>query len=296
MTRYEHILALQQYGMKSGEIARTLGMSQRTLQRWMATGTIPYSRRKRQRASLIDPYKTYLLKCWHQGCHKGAQLERELRAKGYKGSPHGIYRYLETLKASSLAPSKHTSASKLAASIQPNALLTLSASQATWLFFRKQADLKPEEQEHLRQLRQASPQLEVAYQLVDDFLHMVRERTGAQLDSWLTKVEASHLPAFHTFVTGVQKDKETVLAGLTLPWSTGPLEGHINRLKLLKRSMYGRSEFALLQLRVLHQSKHNQERKNKYKKRPAPPVDRLTKPRRRKNGTTSQQTITGISW
>jgi transposase len=155
--RYEHILQLQKQGVKSGEMARTLGMSQRTLQRWIALGTIPYSRRKRPRASLIDPYKAYLLKRWHQGCHSGAQLERELRARGYKGSPHGVYRYLETLKASKLAPS-----------LQPNALLTLSASQATWLFFRKQEDLKLEEQETLRQLRQASPQLEVAYQLVDD--------------------------------------------------------------------------------------------------------------------------------
>src|SRR5260370_35756946 len=188
-------------------------MSQRTLKRRIATGNIPYTRRKRQRASLIDPYKTYLLKRWHQGCHKGAQLERELRAKGYKGSPHGIYRYLETLKASTLAPSKHKSASKLASSIQPNALLTLSASQATWLFFRKLEDLKPEEQEHLRQLRQASPDLEVTYQLVEEFLHMVRERTGERLDEWLQKVDASHLQAFQTFVTGVQKDKEAALAG-----------------------------------------------------------------------------------
>jgi transposase len=82
MTRYERILERQKHGMKSGEIARTLGMSQRTLQRWIATGNIPSSRRKRQRASLIDPYKPYLLKRWRQGCHQGAQLERELRAKG----------------------------------------------------------------------------------------------------------------------------------------------------------------------------------------------------------------------
>src|SRR5438876_7453815 len=153
--RYEHILELQKQGVKSGEIARILGMSQRTIQRWIATGTIPYSRRKRPRASLIDPYKSYLWKRWHQGCHSGAQLERELRAKGYKGSPHGIYRYLETLKASTLAPSKHKSASKLASSIQPNPLLTLSASQATWLFFRKPEDLQPEQQATLRRLRQA---------------------------------------------------------------------------------------------------------------------------------------------
>ena len=135
MARYEHILELQKQGMKSGEIARTLGMSQRTLQRWIATGNIPYARRKRQRARLIDPYKTYLLKRWYQGCHSGAQLERELRAKGYKGSQHGVYRYLETLKASIPAPSKHKKAAKLAASIQPNPLLTLSASQASLSLF-----------------------------------------------------------------------------------------------------------------------------------------------------------------
>src|SRR5258708_28112944 len=173
--------------MKSGAMATTLGMSQRTLQRWIATGTIPYARRKRQRASLIDPYKTYLLKRWHQGCHKGAQLERELRAKGYKGSQHGVYRYLETLKASIPAPSKHKNASKLASSIQPNPLLTLSASQATWLFFRKREDLKPEAQENLPHLRQARLDLEVTYQLVEEFLHMVLDRTREQLHQWLKK-------------------------------------------------------------------------------------------------------------
>ena len=158
--------------------------------------------------------------------------------------------------------------------------------ETSWLFFRKREDLKPEEQEHLRQLRQASPDLEVTYQLVDEFLHMVRERTGERLDSWLKKVDASHLQAFQTFVTGVHKDKEAALAGLTLPWSNGPLEGNINRLKLIKRSMYGRAEFDLLKLRVLYQSKKIQERKNKYKHSQAQPVDRLKKPRRMKNGTT----------
>lgn len=293
--RYEHILELHTQGVKSGEIAKTLGMSQRTIQRWIAMGTIPYAHRKRPRASLIDPYKSYLLKRWHQGCHSGAQLERELRAKGYTGSPHGVYRYLQTLKALKLVPSMPKRAAKPASSIQPKPLLTLSASQATWLFFRKPEDLKPEEQETLRQLRQASPQLEVAYQLVDDFLHMVRERTGDQLDAWLHKVEASQLPAFHTFVTGVQKDKDAVLAGLTLPWSTGPVEGHVNRLKLIKRSMYGRAEFDLLKLRVLHQSKKSQDRKDKYKHRKGAQVDRLQKPRRMKHSTIPQHTILGNS-
>jgi transposase len=111
--------------------------------------------------------------------------------------------------------------------------LTLSAPQATWLFFRKQEDLKEEELAYLRLLRQASPPVEATYQLVNTFLQMVRERTGEQLDTWLGAVQASHLKAFQSFVTGVLQDKDAVLAGLTLPWSNGPLEGNVNRLKLI---------------------------------------------------------------
>ncbi|TMC92532.1 MAG: transposase [Chloroflexi bacterium] len=152
-----------------------------------------------------------------------------------------------------------------------------------------------EEQESLRQLRQASPHIETAYRLVEKFLQMVRERTGEQLDGWLAFVEASHLKAFDSFVTGVQQDKEAVFAGLTLPWSNGPLEGNVNRLKLIKRSMYGRAEFDLLKLRVLHRSKKNQDRKDKKKNHQEQQVGRLKKPKMMKNRTTSQHITTGIS-
>jgi len=124
-----------------------------------------------------------------------------------------------------------------------------------------------EERETLRQLRQASPHLEAAYHLVETFLQMVRQRTGEHLDAWLAAVKASHLEAFESFVTGVQQDKDAVLAGLTLEWSSGPLEGNVNRLKLIKRSMYGRAEIDLLKLRVLYHSKKGQDRKNKRNKK-----------------------------
>ena len=146
-----------------------------------------------------------------------AQVERALRAKGYKGSQRAMYRYLATLETSVGSPPKRSPTAMSQIASQPNLLLTLSAHQATWLFFRREEDLKAEELESLRQLRQASPHLETAYQLVEAFLHMVRERTGEQLDVWLKAVQASHLEAFASFVTGVQQDKDAVLAGLTLP-------------------------------------------------------------------------------
>ncbi|HEX6482753.1 MAG TPA: ISL3 family transposase [Ktedonobacteraceae bacterium] len=259
LARYEQIIALRKQGMKYTDIAAHVGMAARTVRGWLSRGDIPYSDPRKPRARLIDPYKPYLLSRWLQGCRTGSQLERELRAQGYKGSQRALYRYLATLEPAGNSAAKRSSwsASKSSDTL-PNPLLTLSVQQATWLFFRKADELKPEERERLRQLRQASPQIETAYQLVEQFLHMVRERTGEQLVAWLAQVEASQLQAFDSFVTGVQQDQDAVLAGLTLPWSNGPRDRNVNRLKLIKRSMYGRANFDLLKLRVLHHRKKRQ--------------------------------------
>jgi transposase len=294
IARYEQIMALHAQGMKSADIAAETGMAERTVRHWLNRGGIPYSSHRKQRAGLIDPYKTYLADRWSQGYRNGSQLERELRAKGYKGSSRAMYRYLETLKGSGSALPRRSPASGPGQTIAPNPLLTLSAQQATWLFFRKPEDLKKEEQETLQKVRQARPEIETTYQLVETFLHMVRERKGEQLDAWLNAVEAAHLQAFQSFVTGVQQDKNAILAGLTLPWSNGPLEGNVNRLKLIKRGMYGRAEFDLLKVRVLYHRKKVLERKNKQKSDQGQQMSRLRKPRTKK-GTNSQHTTSSIS-
>jgi hypothetical protein len=94
-------------------------------------------------------------------------------------------------------------------------------------------------------------------------MHMIREHTGQPLETWLSLVEESTLPAFKSFAKGIEQDKAAVFAGLTLPWSNGPVEGHVNRLKLMKRSMYGRAKLPLLRQRVLHDPKGTKARKGK---------------------------------
>lgn len=106
--------------------------------------------------------------------------------------------------------------------------------------------------EDLALIRQASSSAEAAYSLAQAFMQMIWEQTGQQLDTWLSLVEASHVPELKSIARGIQQDKAAVLAGLTLPWSNRPLEGHVNRLKLIKRSMYGRAKLPLLRARVLH--------------------------------------------
>ena len=101
-------------------------------------------------------------------------------------------------------------------------------------------------------LRKLHPDIELAYDFVQEFVQMLRTRTGEKLDAWLEAVEQSPLTDLQPFVTGVYQDKAAVQAGLTLPWSQGQTEGQITRLKLIKRQGYGRARFDLLRLRVLH--------------------------------------------
>jgi Transposase len=91
-----------------------------------------------------------------------------------------------------------------------------------------------------------------AYELVQQFTQMLRERRGERLDGWLDLVNQSGIPELRSFATGVEKDKEAVRAGLTWWINNGVVEGHVTKLKLIKRQGYGQAGFPLLRKRVLH--------------------------------------------
>jgi transposase len=254
LDRYAQVVELHQQGVKAADIASRVGIGERTVHRWLAHGSFPEAKQRRRRPSLIDPYERYVLKRWQEGHHNGSQLYRELKAQGYKGSSKAMYNYLATLRAprSNSSKSSPLKSQKPKSVPAPPALLeSFSARRATWLFVRQPDELDETQQKELALIRAASSSAEAAYRLTQAFMQMIREHTGHQLETWLSLVEESRLPEFKSFAKGIQQDKAAVLAGLTLPWSNGPLEGHVNRLKLIKRSMYGRAKLRLLRQRVL---------------------------------------------
>jgi transposase len=107
------------------------------------------------------------------------------------------------------------------------------------------------EAQQLTQLHAQSAEVAEAIDLAQDFATLVRQRQPAQLDPWLQRAATSTLEAVRRFATGLSEDYEAVKAGVTLPWSSGPVEGHINRLKMLKRHMFGRARLDLLSRRFL---------------------------------------------
>jgi transposase len=84
-----------------------------------------------------------------------------------------------------------------------------------------------------------------------DFAEIIRQRQPARFDGWLVRAADSVIAVLRRFAKGLRDDYEAVKAGMTLPWSHGPVEGHINRLKMLKRQMYGRAGIDLLSRRFL---------------------------------------------
>ena len=121
-----------------------------------------------------------------------------------------------------------------------------------WLLTRKRDDLEKDELARLEQLLNLSPEVQTVYALLQAFLKIVRERKHKELRPWMEQAIRSGIPELKSFVVGIERDYDAVYAALRLPWSQGITEGKVNKLKTLKRVMYGRAGFALLRQRLLH--------------------------------------------
>ncbi|HEY6542884.1 MAG TPA: ISL3 family transposase [Ktedonobacteraceae bacterium] len=239
--QFAQVQVLHQLGLTPVQIAARVGIGERTVYRWLVRQQVPDWHHRSRGTSILDPYRAYIFQRYQEGCRKGVQLLREVKAQGYQGSERAVYRYLTFLRTQEeQAPHR---------AVQPQE--DFSAKRAVWLLIQESDSLDELQQQTLAFIRQASIQVEQAYQLAQSFTHMLRHRQGERLDEWLQEVLTSSLPELRQFAAGIQRDKAAVQASLTLSYSNGLVEGQINRLKLIKRSMYGRAKFDLLRQRVL---------------------------------------------
>jgi transposase len=208
----------------------------------------------------LAPYEPYLQVHWEAGCQNGLQLWHELQAQGFPGSRKPVARWVQQRRVSPAptTPRKYLhqrQAEPTSASATASLALTRPAvpapRQLVWLLLREHTRLNAEERAILARIRQ-DREVEIAYALVQRFRTLVQDRAPAALAPWLSASAASGIPDLQTFAAGLQRDYPAVEAALRETWSTGQLEGQVNRLKLIKRQMYGRANFDLLRQRVLH--------------------------------------------
>ena len=238
---YETVQRLHAQGTPVTAIAQQLGLSRPTVYRVLRRTTPPPPRSPQRSGQVLRPHMAYLIRRWREGCTESMQLWRELREQGYTYSARTVSRFITRLRQAGdagLAP--ETQGAPYTRPQGPSA----RAVSFTWMC--PEAKRSQDAQLYVDQLRQGDQSIAQAYTLSQAFLALVRERRGDALETWMTAAVASGIEALARFAQGLQEDLAAVKAGLTLPWSNGPVEGHINRLKLLKRQGYGRAGFALL--------------------------------------------------
>jgi len=241
--RYEEVRQLSGQGHSYTAIATMLHLHRDTVRTYARSESPPVVQRRARRRPVIDIYRPYLDRRWQDGCHNATVLFHEICDQGYRGSYLTCANYIAELRP----PMPGRASAPRGASAKP----ALSPRHVVWLFLSRPDALTEKHTARLTRLCAASVTLASAYTLVQSFARMARERQGDRLDAWIHDVRASGIAELCGFADGLCADKAAVQAGLTLPWSQGQTEGFVNKVKMLKRQMFGRAKLDLLRLRVL---------------------------------------------
>jgi len=275
---YEEVVALYKQGMSVLGIADQLRMSRSTVRNFVYAGAFPERASTLRAKSLLDPYVPYLKKRWEQGCRNGNQLWKELQAQGFVGGYKVVNRWLEprrekpgrkhsqrekrllslTVEEEAGTHSERkerkpedSAAHSVESTAHPSAEIALEAPRhLVWLLLRDSSKLNELEQHTLHFICE-NPVGQKLYDLTQNYVTLMSKRDAPALDAWMERAMTCGIPDVESFAQGLQKDYSAIRAALTLPYSNGPVEGQINKLKFVKRSMYGRGSFELLRQRVL---------------------------------------------
>ena len=251
LARYEQVYALRQAGMSVRAIAQRVGLNRATVQKYLSAPAFPERQPRRPRPSVLDPFKPYILQRWNAGCHTGTVIGRELEQQGYRGKRSLVYSYIGRLRqAQGLAPKKRTGAPTGA--VVDVATPPVTPRSLAWTVLRRAEMQDDDDRQRIAAVCAVDPIVDEAVQLTQVFAGLVRERQGDQLDAWLAQASASAAAPFRNFAASLRRDYAAVRAGVSLAWSSGQVEGQINRLKMIKRTMFGRAKLDLLRQRVLY--------------------------------------------
>jgi transposase len=240
--RFEEAARLNAAGASLSEISRCLHVDRKTLRRWLRAGGVP-AWRQPKRGSALDPHAGYLERRWVEGCRNAARLWRELSAMGFQGRPAMVRAWATRRRCAGPASMGGPSAADGRPWQPPSGRRVARALMADV------ASLCDADRAFAARLLEEVPALAAAVDAARRLALLLRKRSDEDLDDVLAAAAATPLAGF---VSELRKDLAAVRAALALPWTTGPAEGHVNRIKLLKRTMYGRAGFGLLRARVLH--------------------------------------------
>ena len=246
--RWETVHRLREQGAGIRQISRDVGISRITVRSILSSPAPASNRLSRPRpGGLSSPtlaaYVGHLQDRWQQGCTNASQLSREIQAMGYRGSRSLVAQAVQAwrgLKKPKLPKKERRRAEQMSRRLSMR-----------WICLKSPEKLKADEEIVLEKLLAQDRQLALGYDLLQRFRQLLRGRDLVELDQWLVDGVESDIATFMSLANGIKADWAAVEAAFRLPWSNGLLEGHVNKVKLIKRQGYGRAKFDLLRIRVL---------------------------------------------
>ena len=236
--RHAEIHAALARGLTITEISRTLRLERKTVRRYATAATADHliSGPRLTRPGLLGPHQAYLRQRWDEGIRSTGQLHQELRERGYRGSQRTLRRLTAQLRQDTAVPAPPPAPA--------------ARKVASWIL-TPPGKLADDNRAALTQITARCEELKATRGLVREFADMLCHRHGEHLEAWATQAETSPVSELRGIATGLRKDWAAVTAGLTVSYSSGAVEGHVNRIKMIKRQMYGRANPDLLRKRVL---------------------------------------------
>jgi transposase len=248
--RYDACRRLHTQGKRVREIASELHIGPNTVRRFLRAESCPPRAAAAAHRTRLTPFEPYLRERWDAGEQNGRRLFAEIRARGYRGSRSNLYTFLALWRPGPRRPGPYPRQERVTPAPPPPPRLTPRA--VGWLLVRTERDDTPQAATFVGEIFRHSPTLAATAGAVRRFFTLLRQRQADHLEAWLHEAKTSGIPELVAFAQGVRRDLGAIQAAFTSPWSQGQTEGHVTRLKLLKRQMYGRANFDLLRQRVLY--------------------------------------------
>ena len=247
--RYLEVIGLHNRGLSERNIARALSINRATVRKFIHAKSFPERALKRSYGSILDSYLPYIHRRWAEGCDNALQLWREIKEKGYGGKVAMVRRYTRRLRAilAQLTPEQRTQFL-----VARTTFKAPSSKRAGWWLVKQVEDLSDEQQAFVWQLCCLCPTAKKVRRMAQEFREIVAGQQVEAFERWLDAASCSEVNELEGFARGLSQDYEAVKAALTYEWSSGQVEGQINRLKMIKRQMYGRANLDLLKARFLH--------------------------------------------
>ncbi len=244
--RFDRVHELRRQGAPIRTIARELGMSRNSVRRYLRCEQCPdWSPGRRRRRSRLDAHRDWIDARIAEGRINATELRHELVSRGIRCSYAAVRRYLNKRLGKAGKRRPRVNASK------PKPAPLPSPKQLSFDWIRRPEKRSDKAQTRLTAIRSGSPELTAALDIFDEFTGLIRKQSTGTLKEWLSRAELHPCPEVRSFAESIRHDESAVDAAITTSWSNGPVEGHVNRLKTIKRQMYGRAGFSLLRLRVL---------------------------------------------